>query len=114
MRKKSKEPFIPAERQKTIRKEIISVLEGRTLSAKEISGEVGVSEKEVYEHLQHILKTHKRDYALKISPAECKKCSFVFRKRDKLKKPGRCPICRSESILDPFFSLGIAQKSLLQ
>ncbi|MBA3060962.1 MAG: transcriptional regulator, partial [Nitrospirae bacterium] len=36
-------------------------------------------------------------------PAECAKCSFVFRKRERLKKPGKCPICRSEFIQEPLF-----------
>lgn len=106
MKKKPKEPFIPVERHETIRQKIISVLEGQTLSAKDISANVMVSEKEVYEHLEHIQKTlNKRDRNLIIIPAECKKCGFVFRKRDRLKKPGKCPVCRSESIQEPLFSI---------
>jgi predicted Zn-ribbon and HTH transcriptional regulator len=27
----------------------------------------------------------------------------VFRKRDRLKAPGRCPVCKGESISDPSF-----------
>ena len=112
MKKRPKEPFIPAERQETIRQKIISTLKDRTLSAREISADVGVSEKEVYEHLQHIQRTQKRDYNLKISPAECRKCGFVFRKRERLKKPGKCPVCRSELIFDPLFSITKSNKSL--
>lgn len=104
MKKKPKEPFIPRERQETIRQKIISVLEGQTFSAKEISSEVMVSEKEVYEHLEHIQKTlNKRERNLIITPAQCKKCSFVFRKREKLKKPSRCPVCRGEFIREQLF-----------
>ena len=106
MKKKPKEPFIPPERQETVRQKIVSVIESQTLSAKEISSDVMVSEKEVYEHLEHIQKTlNKRERHLTITPAECKKCGFVFRKRDRLKKPGKCPVCRSESISDPLFSI---------
>lgn len=106
MKRKPKEPFIPVERHETVRQKIISVLEGQTLSAKDISADVMVSEKEVYEHLEHIQKTlNKRDRNLIITPAECKKCSFVFRKRDRLKKPGRCPVCRGELISEPLFSI---------
>ncbi|MCX5720300.1 MAG: helix-turn-helix domain-containing protein [Nitrospirae bacterium] len=106
MKKKPKEPFIPVERHETVRQKIISVLEGQTLSAKDISADVMVSEKEVYEHLKHIQKTlNKRDRNLIITPAECKKCGFVFRKRDRLKKPGRCPVCRGELISEPLFSI---------
>jgi hypothetical protein len=40
-----------------------------------------------------------------VTPAECRKCGFVFQKREKLKKPGKCPICRSESIEEPLFGI---------
>jgi predicted Zn-ribbon and HTH transcriptional regulator len=105
-KKKSKEPFIPVERRETIRQKIISLLEGKTLSAKDISADIRISEKEVYEHLEHIQRTiNKGEHDFIIIPAECKKCGFVFRKRDKLKKPGKCPVCRSELIQEPFFSV---------
>ena len=103
MKKKPKEPFIPAQRQVTIRQSIIAVLEEKTLSAKEISAAVRASEKDVYDHLEHIRK--KKDICLSVDPAECRKCGFVFRKRKRLKKPGRCPECRSESIQEPCFSI---------
>jgi len=106
MKKKSKKPHVPADRRETIRQGITEALKGNALSAKELSGALRVSEKEVYEHLSHIQKTvHKSDYALIITPAECRKCGFVFEKREKLKKPGRCPLCRSESIEEPLFEI---------
>ncbi len=40
MKKKTKEPFIPVERHETIRQKIISLLEAKTFSSKEISVEV--------------------------------------------------------------------------
>ncbi len=106
-KKKPKEPFIPVERQETVRQKIISVLFGKTISAKEISADVRVSEKEIYEHLEHIQMTiNKSEVKFIITPAECKKCGFVFRKRARLKKPGKCPVCRSELIQEPLFSIG--------
>lgn len=109
-KQKPKEPFVPAERHATIRKEIFSLLLERTLSAKEISAEVHISEKDVYEHLEHIEhSTHKTGHHLTIIPAECLKCGFVFRKRKRLKKPGRCPICKGEKIQEPLFAIGEAE-----
>lgn len=106
MKKRPKKPFVPAERHDTIRHEIIDVLTGQTLSAKDISAHVRISEKEVYEHLEHIRMSMGRGgRELIITPAACKKCGFEFRKRDKLKKPGRCPVCRSEAIEEPLFSV---------
>ncbi len=106
MIKRPEKPFVPAERDETIRQEIISLLRDQTLSAKDISGYVRISEKEVYDHLLHIMRgAGTRGYSLAMDPPECRRCGFVFRKRDKLKKPGRCPICRSESIREPLFSI---------
>ena len=106
MKIKPKEPSIPQEKHETIRQEIISVLTGRTLSAREISAEVGISEKEVVDHLGHIrIAVRKSRERLKIIPAECKKCGFRFKKRERLNKPGKCPICRSQQIQEPRFSI---------
>ncbi|MBA3060656.1 MAG: transcriptional regulator [Nitrospirae bacterium] len=104
MKKRHKEPPVPVERHETIRQGIISLLEEQTFSAKEISGSVSIPEKDVYEHLEHIRRTlNTRDANLVIMPAECTKCGFVFRKRERLKKPGKCPMCRSEFIQEPLF-----------
>jgi len=106
MKVKSKEPFVPQERHDTIRQEIISVLAERTLSAREISAEIGISEKEVVDHLGHIrIAVHKSKERLMIIPAECKSCGFRFKKRERLTKPGKCPICRHKYIQEPRFSI---------
>jgi len=97
---------VPIERHETIRHEILSILVDQTLSAKDISGEVHIPEKDVYDHLEHIERsTHKTGHHLTIIPAECLKCGFVFKKRERLKKPGRCPVCRGEQIQEPLFSV---------
>jgi len=106
MKIKPKEPSIPQEKHETIRQEIIFVLTERTLSAREISAEAGISEKEVVDHLGHIrIAVRKSRERLKIIPAECKKCGFRFKKRERLNKPGKCPICRSQQIQEPLFSI---------
>lgn len=106
MKKRPEEPFVPPERGETIRQEIIALLDGRSLSAREISSEVGIAIREVYEHLAHVRKTVSRtEQKLAVKPAECKGCGFVFRKRERLNRPGRCPVCRGESIQEPLFSL---------
>ncbi|MFZ2198891.1 MAG: hypothetical protein WAV13_14225 [Thermodesulfovibrionales bacterium] len=105
--KKAREPIVPPERTGTVRREIITLLEERQfLTAKDISAEVRIPEKEVYGHLEHIQKSlSKTGQHLNIKPAECLKCGFIFTKRDKLKTPGRCPVCHEEHIQEPFFSI---------
>ncbi|HWR57976.1 MAG TPA: hypothetical protein VN328_03730 [Thermodesulfovibrionales bacterium] len=108
LKNRPKEPPVPRERHETIRREIADILENRLLSAKDISGSVGVSAKEVYEHLAHIQKSlSKKGHLFNITPAECKKCGFAFSKRERLRKPGKCPVCRSETIEEPLFSIRV-------
>jgi predicted Zn-ribbon and HTH transcriptional regulator len=81
MEKGPKEPAIPVSMHHTIRHEILSALEQRPRSAGEISREVRISEREVYDHLEHIRKTASRSARhLIITPAECRKCGFIFSK----------------------------------
>ncbi len=106
MKKKNKGPFVPEERHETVRRQIMSILKEGTFSAKDISAEVRIPEKEVYGHLEHIRKTtDKKERHMTITPAECVKCGFVFGKRERLKKPGKCPVCKGELIREPFFSI---------
>lgn len=107
MNKKPKKPFIPPERHETVRREIAVILQRQEMSAREISSAIGISEKDVFGHLEHIrAMLHGKGPGLAVTPARCMKCGFVFRKRDRLAKPGRCPVCRGEQVEDPRFSIG--------
>lgn len=105
-RKRAREPVTPEERYETLRHRIVSMLKERPSTGKELSGQLRIPEKDVYEHLEHIRKTmNKGPYRLLVEPARCEKCGFVFRKRGRLKAPGKCPMCRSESLAEPLFSV---------
>jgi predicted Zn-ribbon and HTH transcriptional regulator len=107
MNKKPKKPFIPPEKHDTVRREILALLQREEMSAREISMDIGIPEKDVFGHLEHIrAMLHGRGTGILVTPAQCMKCGFVFRKRDRLTKPGRCPVCRGEQIEDPRFSIG--------
>ena len=103
---KIKEPTVPVERFDTIRHRIVSLLSDHASSVRQISFELRMPEKEICDHLEHIRRTmHKRAYHLMVEPAYCERCGFTFRKRERLKKPGKCPLCRSESIIHPLFTI---------
>lgn len=103
MRSRPKEPRVPPDRRETVRHEIVSLLTGENMTAREISGQVGIGEKEVLEHLEH-LRIALRG-RLVVTPPACLECGFSFRKRERLGKPGRCPVCRSERIVDPSYTI---------
>ena len=96
----------PPERGETVRQEIRTFLEGPPAAIRDISQAVRASEKEVLGHLEHLERSLSgRGGKLFVVPAECEKCGFVFRKRRRLRKPGRCPLCRSTAICEPLFSV---------
>lgn len=101
-----KKPDIPSPRDETLRKGIISLLESEPVTALDISERVGISQREVPAHLEHIRHSlHRQGRSLVILPAECRSCGFVFAKRERLKRPGRCPVCRNQSISEPRFRI---------
>ena len=93
--------IIPKERNETIRQELMRLLEGNQLSASDLSKEIRKSEKEIYDHLEQI----KRSGLLIIIPARCNDCGYIFEKRDRPKKPGKCPRCKGTHIEQPLFSI---------
>jgi len=101
-----KPPPIPAPPQETIRQRIAELLHGEPLTAREISAAVGIREKDVARHLQHIRQSlHGGAVRLELEAATCRKCGFVFVKRERLDRPGRCPVCKGESISEPRFAI---------
>ena len=77
------------------------------LTSRQIAEIVGVSERQVEDHLIHIVKSVARDRTLRfiLESPECKDCDFVFRERERLTRPSRCPKCRSEAISEPRYSI---------
>lgn len=105
-----KRPMVPPERAETPRQLIQSLLLEREMSAKEISFEAHISEKEVYPHLEHLRRSLAHEgMLLEISPAVCRSCGFVFSKRHRLTPPGKCPACRSEQIAEPHFAVAASK-----
>jgi predicted Zn-ribbon and HTH transcriptional regulator len=106
MKQRPLKPAVPRPAGETIRRVISDLIFDQPLSAHEISALAHIMEKEVYDHLEHIRHSlHSSGVHLEVTPAECRSCGFVFSKRDRLKKPGKCPICRSETIFEPLFTI---------
>ncbi|MRR35836.1 transcriptional regulator [bacterium] len=114
MKARPKKPAIPSPKDDTVRHAILAVLSsGEPVSALEISGEVRIPEREVCGHLEHIRKSlHATGRRFVVVPAECVECGFVFHKRDRLTKPGKCPLCGKGPIREPLFSIGDVTKHM--
>lgn len=100
-------PIAPPDRKETVRRKILTLLSGPPLTAMQISAQARIPEKEVYAHLPHVKRTVERlGGRFLVTPPECNGCGFAFRKRGRPDKPGRCPVCRGESISPPLFAIG--------
>ena len=90
----------------TIRQNIISLLSGQGLDARDLSQELGLKEKEIYEHLVHVERTVAASRGrIVITPSQCLLCGYVFEDRRRLTRPGRCPQCRRSKIQNPSFRI---------
>ena len=86
---------------KTLRKEIIALLQDGEWTAQDISQAVHISQKEVYGHLEHIQRSLRGSFMIK--PAACLACGFTFTKRTSVRSPSRCPLCKNEHIKEPIY-----------
>ncbi|MBS0013592.1 MAG: ArsR family transcriptional regulator [Desulfobacterales bacterium] len=90
----------------TIRQQIIAILEQGPCDARDLSQELSISEKEVYAHLPHVGKSvAPQGKKLRIDPARCLACGFVFGSRKRVTRPGRCPQCKNQRIQSPRFEV---------
>ncbi|ULA69124.1 MAG: hypothetical protein LZF62_410079 [Nitrospira sp.] len=96
----------------TPRQRIMMLLTGTLLSSHQLAQLVGIPERQVEEHLTHIVKTLARDASrtFLLAPSHCQDCTYTFRDRTKLTRPSRCPRCRSEAITSPRY--GIREESV--
>lgn len=81
----------------TRREEIIGLLEKGPISPYNIANKFGTTLKEILEDIKHV-KLSIKPKQLKMVPAYCKKCGFVFKERSRIKTPTKCPKCRGEWI----------------
>jgi predicted Zn-ribbon and HTH transcriptional regulator len=99
MTRRDKHEPIPPERAATIPSLIREALSAGPKSARDLSRELGVSERDVLRHVEHLERTLKAEGAkLIVDPPTCLSCGFVFHKRERLNRPSRCPVCRGERL----------------
>jgi predicted Zn-ribbon and HTH transcriptional regulator len=91
---------------KTLRQQIIALIEEAPMDARGLSAALRVREKEIYGHLAHVQRTvasGKRRFV--IHPSTCIACGFKFAKRRRLTRPSRCPQCKSARLSQPQYEI---------
>jgi len=90
----------------TIRQRMIELLAGGEYTDRDLSQFLGISEKDVVYHLEHIARSVQgQKRKLKVIPARCMECGFIFEDRRRFSKPGRCPRCKGEHLQDPRYHI---------
>jgi len=101
-----KEPPVPRPRVETARQSLLEELRRGTATARALGVAVGMREKEVLAHLEHIERSlTARGEKLEVVPAACLGCGYVFEDRRAFGRPSRCPRCRGERIEAPRFGI---------
>jgi predicted Zn-ribbon and HTH transcriptional regulator len=76
------------------------------MDLRELADALGLREADAAEHLEHAARSlRSQDRRLKITPAHCRQCGYVFRKRTRFTRPGRCPLCKSNRIQGALYTL---------
>ena len=89
----------------SVRQRLLDRLRRGPVTLRDLALGEGLKEREAEDHLSHALRSLPAGERLRETPAECRACGFVFRKRARLKSPGRCPVCRSERIQPALLSV---------
>lgn len=76
--------------------------DGTSRTVPDLSSEVGVSQRRVSELLDGL---RAGGVNLVVHPAHCLACGFRFTKRERARRPSRCPTCRSGRIGRATFTL---------
>ncbi len=85
----------------TRRQEIIAILTEQKITLQELANKYKVEMADLAEDIVHIRFSFKDKF--RMHPAICNYCGFVYREREKVKKPTKCPKCKHEDIVPPLF-----------
>ena len=88
----------------TRRKDIILLLSNQAMTVRELAEWFRADSRDILTDLQHVAQSVKPG-KLVMDPSACRQCGFVFKKREKHKRPSRCPECKAEKITEPVFSI---------
>lgn len=83
----------------TIRQQLSTLLGAGPCTARELSQQLRISEKQVTQHLEHIARSAAgRGRRLKILPIHCLDCGYGFSDRKRFTPPSRCPRCKQSHL----------------
>jgi predicted Zn-ribbon and HTH transcriptional regulator len=91
---------------RTVRQQIADLLAANEMTPRQLAQAIGLKEKELADHLNHLRRSlSTQGLKLRVRPAECPTCGFVFRERRRLASPGRCPECKATRLEPPAYRI---------
>ena len=91
------------------RRLLIDLLSHEPRSISSLARELGSRRSDVEDDLRHAIRSVRaQGHHLRVIPARCKRCDFVFGE-DKLSKPSRCPACKGTRIFEPMLQIDKTQ-----
>jgi transcriptional regulator len=104
----TKSPHAARPSTRTPRQAIRDHLQEEALTARDLSARVGLPEREIVPHLEHLARSLRgAGDRLEVEPSRCLNCGFVFRERARLGKPSGCARCREPHVTAPIFHIAI-------
>jgi predicted Zn-ribbon and HTH transcriptional regulator len=88
----------------TRRQELFMHLEAGPATVRDLADLMHLRVSDVVDDLEHVARSL-TDRQLRVEPARCQRCDYVFEDRRRLTRPSRCPRCRHERITWPVLHL---------
>ena len=87
------------------RRHLIDLLSHEPRSISSLARELGASRSDLEDDLRHAIRSARaQGHLVRVIPAGCKRCDFVF-DEDKLSKPSRCPACKGSRLFEPMLQI---------
>ena len=87
------------------RRNLIDLLRDNPMTLSQLARALDANPKDLASDIEHLQKSLRHsEYELDITPAECRKCGFIFGTH-KLRKPSRCPECKGERLTEPVLEI---------
>jgi hypothetical protein len=87
------------------RKDMIAILSAGPRTASSLARELGLDRRDIEQELRHVIRSARAaGQGVRVEPARCKTCGFVF-DADRLTKPGRCPACKGSRLYEALVSV---------
>ena len=85
-------------------KVLIELLSKQAMTLRELAEWFHADTKELLLDLERVSQSVKPGKLI-MDPSVCRNCGYVFKDREKRRRPSKCPECKGEKVSEPVFSI---------